>query len=408
MSKVSLVRVPEKPFDEEVYDAVRTAVEMIGGPETFACAGDKVLIKPNWWCWPSTSPHDPEQLIYGTTDRRIVLAATRLFVELGCQVMIGEDPAVNRVVRKVYEGFKAEELAEKAGAQLVNLRAAGYETVPAPLGREFKELRISRLALEADLIVNLPVIKAHALTGVTLALKNMKGIIPPAEKRAFHQRNLSQGIADLSTVIRPGLIIVDGIIASDNWVAGGGVRPLGLIVAGDNVVSTDAVCCHIMGADPYRIDHIRAAGEMGAGEADLERIQVLGEKIEDFSMPFNLPPDPIKIAAELDNLELIVGEACSGCLNRLGDVFTRLGQERLSQIGEVAFIVGKHVAPLAGRTNILVGICTAAHKDEGIYLSGCPPMQEDVRQAVRYAAGETDEVVGFWDSFEMPAESNDE
>jgi len=401
MPIVSIVKVPEKPFDEEVYGAVRTAVEMIGGPRAFAGAGDKVLVKPNWWCWPSTSPHDSEQLIYGTTDRRIVLAAARMFSELGCQVMIGEDPAANHSVRKVYQGFRAEELAGKAGARLVNLRADGYETVPVPLGREFKELRISRHALEADLIIDLPVMKAHALTGVTLALKNMKGIMPPAEKRAFHQRNLSQGIADLATVVTPGLTIVDGIIASDNWVAGGGVRPLGLVLAGDNPASTDAVCCHIMGADPCDIDHLRAANEVGVGEIALERIEVVGEKIEDFAVPFNLPPDPLKIAAELDNLDLLVGDACSGCLNRLGDVFTRLGKERLSQIGEVTFIVGKDVEPAAGRTNILVGLCTVAHKDEGIYLSDCPPMQDDVRQAIQYAAGEISEVASFWDSVEL-------
>ena len=88
------------------------------------------------------------------------------------------------------------------------------------------------------------------LTGVTLTLKNMKGVIPPMEKKAFHQRNLSQGIADLATVISPRLSIVDAIIASDNWVAGGGLRPMGLILAGDDPVATDAVCCHLMGADP--------------------------------------------------------------------------------------------------------------------------------------------------------------
>jgi uncharacterized protein (DUF362 family) len=404
MPKVSIVKVPEKPFDEEVYEAVRTAVDMIGGAQSFAKVGDKVLIKPNWWCWPSTSPRDSEQLVYGTTDRRVVLEAARLFVDLGCQVMIGEEPAVNRPVKKVYQGFKAEELARRAGAELVDLRAAGYRTVPAPLGREFSELRVSKIALDVDLMVNLPLMKSHMLTAVTLSLKNQKGIIPPVEKRAFHQRNLSQGVADLATVVKPGLIIVDAMIASTNWVIGGGLQPMGLILAGDNPVSTDVVCSHLMQADPYRIDHIRAASEMGVGEIDLDRIEVLGEEIDELSVPFALPADPLAIASELDNVEVLVGDTCSGCLNRLGEVFAKIGKENLAQSGDIAFVVGKDIAPVEGRTNILVGVCTARHKGDGIYLSDCPPMAVDVQQAIQYAAGEIAELTYFWDGRELATE----
>lgn len=404
MSTVSIVKVPEKPFDEEVYEAVRSAVEMIGGARAFAKAGDKVLIKPNWWCWQAENPREPAYMIYGTTDRRIVYIAAKMFVEIGCQVMIGEDPAANRSVSRVYESFKAEELAQRAGAQLVNLRAAGYRTVPAPKGKAFPELRISTIALDADLIVSLPLMKSHALTGVTLTLKNMKGIIPPIEKRAFHQRNLTQGIVDLATVIAPRLTIVDAIIASDNWVAGGGARPMGLIIAGDDPVATDAVCCHIMQVDPYQIDHLRGAFEMGVGEIALERIEVLGEKIEDVCAPFILPADPLKVAAELPNIEVRVGEACSGCLNRLGDVFMKIGKEKLAQSGEMTFIVGKGIEPAEGRMNILMGVCTARYKDRGIYLADCPPMPADVIQAVQYVAGEVNELRYFWDSVDMPAD----
>lgn len=153
MSQVSIVKVPEKPFDDEVYAAVRAALELLGGPAAFAKAGHKVLVKPNWWCWPSQNPREPAYMFYGTTDRRVVVETARLFVEHGCQVFIGEDPAVNRTVRQVYAGFKADEVARRAGAQLVDLRATGYRTIPVPAGREFKELRVSTLALEADPIM---------------------------------------------------------------------------------------------------------------------------------------------------------------------------------------------------------------------------------------------------------------
>jgi uncharacterized protein (DUF362 family) len=401
MPKVSLVKVPEKPFDDEVYAAVRQAVEMIGGPAAFAKAGQKVLIKPNWWCWPAENPREQSYMHYGTTDRRVVFGAARLFVELGCQVMIGEEPAVNRLVKRVYDGFKAQELAQRAGAQLVDLRAAGYRTVPAPAGRLFKELRISTVALEADLIVSVPMLKSHNLVGVTVSLKNMKGILPSVEKRAFHQLGLSQGIADLATVVKPALTVVDAIIGSDNWVVGGGLRPMGLILAGDDPVATDAVCCHLMQADPYQIDHIRLAAELGVGEIALDKIDVRGVKIDDVSIPFMLPADPLKIAQELDNVQIIVGEACSDCLNRLGDVFAQMGREKLAAAGPLTFVVGKGAQPTPGRHNILMGVCTAAHRSEGVYLPNCPPMIPEVMAAIHCAAGEQSEIQYFWDNVQM-------
>jgi len=343
-------------------------------------------------------------MIYGTTDRRIVEAAARLFVEIGCRVMIGEDPAANRSSRQVYAGFDAEALARRAGAELVDMRTAGYRTVPAPLGREFRELSVSRIALEADLIVSVPLMKSHPLTGVTLTLKKYERGAAPAEKKAFHQRNLSQGIADLSTVVHPGLTIVDAIVASDNWVIGGGVRPMGLVVAGADPVATDAVCCHIMQADPYKVDHLRAAAEMGTGEIDLQRIEVLGAKIEGVSAPFTLPADPLKVAAELGNIDVLVGEACSGCLNRLGEVFMTVGKEKLAAAGPLTVVVGKGIAPAAGRTNILMGRCTAAYRDQGIYLADCAPMTPDVIQAIQYAAGEVTQMRYSWDGMEMASD----
>ena len=401
MSQVSIVKVPEKPFDDEVYAAVRAAVEMLGGPAAFARAGQTVLVKPNWWCWPSQNPREPAHMFYGTTDRRVVVETARLFVQQGCRVLIGEDPAVNRLVKKVYDGFKAEEVAQRAGAQLVDLRAAGYRTIPVPKGGEFKELRISTIALDADLIISVPVLKSHNLTAVTVTLKNMKGVLPAAEKRAFHQRNLSQGIADLASVCPPRLTVVDGIIASDNWVTGGGLRPTGLIVAGGDPVATDAVCCYLMQADPYKIDHIRLAHELGAGEIDLARIEVLGEKIDELSIPFLLPADPFKIAAELDNIEIVVGDACSGCLNRLGEIFTQTGKEALAQKGDIAFIVGKGAAPIPGRRNILMGPCVAPHKGKGLYLIDCPPMPPDIQRAMNNPEDEAAEQTYFWDSYQM-------
>jgi hypothetical protein len=258
-------------------------------------------------------------------------------------------------------------------------------------------MRVLSVALEADLIVSLPLIKGHTLAGLSLSLKNMKGIIPPVEKRAFHQRSVFQGVADLATVVKPGLTIADGIIVSGNWVPGGGFLPMGLVVAGDDPVATDAVCCHLLQVDPTEIDHVRLAAELGVGEIDLERIEVLGEEIGTNSTPILQAADPLKLAAELPNIEVVVGEACSGCLNRLGVLLTKMGPEKLAALPPLAFLVGKNVAPVEGKRNVLVGVCTAEHKEAGLYLPHCPPMSDDLNQAVRYLAGEDDAMRYYWE-----------
>ena len=112
---------------------------------------------------------------------------------------------------------------------------------------------------------------------------------------------------------------------------------------------------------------------MGVGEIALEKIEVIGPAISDLAVPFKLPADPLKLAEELDNIEVVVGEACSGCLNRLGEVFMALGKEKLAQSGEITFVVGKGVEPRPGRANILLGVCTAAHREKGIYLPRLRP-----------------------------------
>ena len=231
--------MPEKPFDEEMPMAVREAVEMTGGPNAFATKGDRVLIKPNWWWYRELAGTGGSANVYSTTDGRMVVAAARMFSEIGCRVVIGEDPECFLRSEDVLASHRASELAGMSGSAAINMRLNGFRSVPTAGGKLFDSMRIFNDALDADLIVNLPVMKTNFLTTMTCCLKNMKGVIPPVEKRAFHQRGLDQGIADLATVIKPRLNIVEGIIGHDIW---GTASSLSVVLwRGDNPLSTDSV-----------------------------------------------------------------------------------------------------------------------------------------------------------------------
>lgn len=404
MDKVSIVRVLEKPDDLEIYRAVREAVDMIGGPTAFASKGDTVLLKPNWWWTRCYLPRECRSDAYSTTDRRMVVAAAKIFQELGCKVKLGEDPECFLRVEDVMASYGAAELAEVTGAEVINMRRRGYRTIPTR-GKLFTEMRVLKDALEADLIVNLPLIKTNFLTTITCCLKNMKGVLPPVEKRAFHQRGLSQGVADLTTVVCPRLNIVEGIIGSDIWDMDNGLKGLGVIIAGDNPLSTDAVVARIMDYDPVEIEHLKLAHELGVGEIDASKIQVLGATIDEVRTPFTKIPNIMTLIERNPQLRLIQGDVCSACLGAIGMAFTQIGSERFRQGPPIAIITGPGAEPLPDHLNIFVGKCAqpAYEKSgkQGLYVSDCPPTAASTRYAFQHALGELLEQKYYWDHVKL-------
>ncbi len=404
MDKVAILRVLDKPDDEEIYAAVRAAVEMIGGPAAFASRGDTVLVKPNWWWKRQFIPQDSRSDAYSTTDRRMVLAAARMFSEIGCRVKIGEDPECFLRTEEVFASYGAAELASRSGAEVVNMRRNGFQEVLTVGGRLFESIRVLNDAVEADLIVNLPLMKTNFLTTITCCLKNMKGTIPPAEKRRFHQLGLDQGIADLATVVQPGLNIVEAIIGNDVWDIDNGTKAVGCIIAGDNPLSTDAVVARIMDYEPTEIEHLAKAYELGVGELELEKIRLIGTPIEEVHTPFTKIPDTIRLV-EQAGLKLVQGRVCSSCLGAIGMAMAELGPERFAGGPNIALITGLDAEPLPEHLNIFVGACTRRAFEEngrrGLFVKDCPPTCASTRFALLHALGERPEQDYYWDSVEL-------
>jgi len=400
MDKVSIIKVFEKPFDEELYAAVRQAVDMIGGPKAFASKGDTVLVKPNWWWKRTFIPKDCPSDAYSTTDRRMVVAAARMFSEIGCRVLIGEDPECFLRAEEVMDSFGAQQLADMSGAEALNMRRNGYREIPTK-GKLFKTMKVLNDAADADLIVNLPVMKTNFLTTITCCLKNMKGVIPPVEKRAFHQRGLSQGIADLATVVKPRLNIVEALIGNDVWDVANGMKSVGCILAGDNPLSTDAIVARIMDYDPREIEHLQLAFELGVGELDLDRIDLLCESIEEVKRPFTKIPDMVTMIEQTPALSLVQGQVCSACLGSMAMAIAELGQDRFSNVPEIALVGGLGAEGLPGHTNIFVGKCAKQGYEkagrEGLFVGDCPPTCSSVKFALLHAVGERDTQEYYWD-----------
>jgi len=367
-SRVALVKVHPQGTESTVLKAVRESIDLIGGVANFCSKGHKVLVKPN-----IASPNGFE-----STNPAVTYAVAKIFSRYGCEVLIGEDPSIPTKEDFAYTEYGLYELAEEANAKVVSLRYGPHTMIKVPGGGYFSEIEVSKIAVEADLVVSVAAMKSANITTVTLGLKNMKGVIRPAWKRKFHTEGLNQGIVDLNIAVKPGLVIIDGTFGTD--MSEKVCHPVGLIIASSDFVAGDAVCSKIMGFNPEDIEHIRLAKEAGIGEYDLDNIEIRGEKIENWTgrFPFSPPKDPFKLAEESEGkIKIIQGNPCSVCLNELGQTLA-LCKDHLKDLDNLAILVGPNVDPSVvsdKRRVILFGKCLKTYSDKGIYVDGCPPTE---------------------------------
>jgi len=222
MAVVSIVGVRH----EDVEGGVREAVSLTNSFETVAWEGAKVLLKPNVAL--------PARIGTGiVTDARVVEAVTKLVLERNPKrVVIGEGSSVgyDLPVRldsiHCMETAGIVEVARKLGVELIDLNRDERVEVRAPDAFVMERFAIARTAMEADVIISLPVIKTHIRTGITCGLKNMKGVLPGDEKKRTHKTGLDRAIVDLNRVVKPRFTVVDGIIGVQGaW----GSHPMRLI-----------------------------------------------------------------------------------------------------------------------------------------------------------------------------------
>ena len=152
-----------------------------------------------------------------------------------------------------------------------------------------KKLRLPKTALDAQYFVNIPKIKTEGHVDVTLSIKNLFGLPQRRKKSTLHGK-LNEILPYLANTVRQDLIVVDGIVAMEgNGPLIGTPKELGIIVVGNNPISVDALCAKIMGYEPRDIKHLARAYDLGIGEIDIDRIEVLGDSWEKYASKFERP-----------------------------------------------------------------------------------------------------------------------
>lgn len=288
--KVSLVRCGHYR-QSNVDKAIRKALNLIGGLEGIIKRGHRVLVKPNM-----LSARPPERAV--TTHPSLLRAVVEMLKELGAEPLIGDSPGgINRDISEFWQVCGYREVSEITGVPLVDLER-NLEEIEVPQGRIYKSLHLPRIALEVDALISLPKLKTHNLTLYTGAVKNLLGLIPGLGKSEFHKRcprpdDFGEAIVDILSVVKPKLSIIDGVVAMEgNGPVSPHLRNMGLILASRDAVALDTIVQAIVGLKPFDVPTTAAAVKRGLGIGDLERIEIVGEPLEevvadDFQLPSN-------------------------------------------------------------------------------------------------------------------------
>jgi uncharacterized protein (DUF362 family) len=264
--------------EKDVEVAVQKSIDLLGGLNFKHNAS--VVIKPNV-CYHKNI----ENMII--TDQRVLKSIINIIKRKTKNVTVVESDSRSGTADERMTKSGIMDIIEKCDVEFLNLSEDDFEE------HEVAGLavQIPKTALNADFFINVPKVKTCNIehTFITIAMKNMFGVLANKEKPKLHS-NLMEILVFINRAIRQNLVVVDGIVGMQGLgpIQGTPVN-LNLIISGLNPVAVDAVCCHVMGINPYAVETLWKAYKAGVGEVDINKIEVLGEIVDDVKKKFNYP-----------------------------------------------------------------------------------------------------------------------
>lgn len=252
-------------------EITRRAVVAVGGMERFVQRGQTVIVKPNI-C------HAPVGVGYGTTTHPAVVGTlVAMALAAGARkVQVMDGPFASQP-DEAYARSGISAAVAAAGGEMVIMSSLAYGDAAIPAGRNIHEWSVYQPALKADVVIDVPVAKHHGSAGLSLAMKNLMGLLEPRGRGTFHG-DLHQNIADLTTLFRPQLTVVDAVyMLMAHGPTGGSlsdVRQQNTVIASPDIVAADAYAATLFGKQPQEIGYIGIGAAMGLGSADLQALRI--------------------------------------------------------------------------------------------------------------------------------------
>ena len=346
-------------FGTDTHEMTKAMMEAAGIKDRIT-EGASIALKPNL-----ILPADPDR---GATTHAGVLS--------GCIEYLQDAGFRNiSIIESSWYGSKTEP----------SMRACGYDKVCARYGVQFYDLKkdktrrvetpvrqmeIASSALDADYLIDLPVLKGHCQTAMTCALKNLKGCIPDNEKRHFHAEGLFEPIAALASVLKPDLVIVDSICGDLNYEEGGNPVQTNRMFLGTDPVQIDAYGCQLMGLELDDVPYIALAEQWGAGSSVINSGDVV--RLNEPAQAEDYPQPSGKVKRLTRNVH--ADSACSVCFASLIRALYIADEEGMQINSRIHIGQGYQGKTIKG---FGVGRCCSGAE---ICVHGCPPTASSILQ----------------------------
>ena len=253
---------PDQMFDE--------AIKYFGGIKNFVKKNQKVLIKPNiGWDTP------PER--GANTNPKLVARVIKHCFDAGAKEVYVFDHTCDDW-KRTYSNSGIEKAVKEAGGTIVPGNSEGYyQDVSINFGKSLTKAKVHELILDSDVFINMPVLKHHGSAKLTIAMKNMMGVV--WDRGYWHRNDLHQCIADYSTYSKkPVLNIVDAyFVMKQNGPRGVSAQDVVMMksqIISTDIVAADAASAKLFGVEPDDIPYIRIADSMGIGKKDLSKLNI--------------------------------------------------------------------------------------------------------------------------------------
>jgi uncharacterized protein (DUF362 family) len=244
-------------------------IEALGGMKAFVKKGQKVVVKPNiGWDVP------PERA--GNTNPKLVSRIISHCLNAGAKEVYVVDHTCDEWTR-CYKNSGIEKAVKDAGGKIAPGGSESYyQEVSIPKGKSLTKAKEHELILGADVFINVPVLKNHSGTSLTISMKNLMGNV--WDRRYWHRTDLHQCIADFATYRKPDLNVVDAYnVMKDNGPRGVSVEDVLTMKAqiiSTDIVAADSAAAKLFGVKPEDVDHIKIASEMKVGRMDLDKLNI--------------------------------------------------------------------------------------------------------------------------------------
>jgi uncharacterized protein (DUF362 family) len=368
--------------------AIRDAVELCDGLEAMR-SGDSVLIKPNLPLGGEIADHVPGMY----TSRLVIEQLVKLLRDHGAgSIAIGEGtvvvPLLGSTTATAFAAAGYDQLQRRYGVDLVDFNAGRF--VERSIGDH--RFAVSVSAFDYDVLINVPCLKTHIQTRISLAMKNLKGLLDLESKKLFHREGLDELIAALNRVVQTDLVVVDGRLAMEYGPISDLVRKADLVLAGTDVFEADIVGSRLLGIAPQEIGFLRCYGRLANRSVD-QAIEVRGESIDELRIPCRWYDEEWSdlysgygiqgVRVDADR----TGTVCSMCLFALLGAFYHFACAHGGQdLGGVEIVLGTNTRNLpSSAETVLCGSCPIDANEglEGaVRIGGCPPPIDHIGRAL--------------------------